>query len=141
MINKDITSKDEYLEKHEAMYNKIVDTWGYGTLTDMLNVFKSTRGSYRGLYFLFSKDLKYVYFIADSHFITRYDYAYADNNELLVNLVQENNYNLEKVAKVLGIEPMGVFGAISNPYSLNAVLPMLELEDIVEERQANDQYR
>lgn len=141
MINKDITSKDEYLEKHEAMYNKIVDTWGYGTLTDMLNVFKSTRGSYRGLYFLFSKDLKYVYFIADSQFITRYDYAYSDNKELLVNLVQENNYNLEKVAKVLGIEPMGVFGAISNPYSLNSVLPMLELEDIVEERQANDQYR
>ena len=134
MINKDVTSKDKYLEKHEAMYNKIVDTWGYGTLTDMLNVFRSTRGSYRGLYFLFSKDLSHVWFIADSTFIARYDYSYSDNKELLANLVQENNYNLEKVAKVLGIEPMDVFGAINNPYSLNAVLPMLELEDIVEER-------
>lgn len=142
MLNKDITSRDKYLEKHEAMYNKIVDTWGYDNLTDVLGFFRSTRGSYRDLYFLFSKDLKHVYFIADSDFITtRYDYSYSDNKELLVNLVKENNYNLEKVAKVLGIEPMGVFGAISNPYSLNSVLPMLELEDIVEERQANDQYR
>lgn len=142
MIAKDVTSKDKYLEKHETMYNKIVDTWGYGTLTDMLGFFRSTRGSYRGLYFLFSKDLKHVYFIADSDFITtRYDYSYSDNKELLVNLVKENNYNLEQVAKILGIEPMGVFGAINNPYSLNSVLPMLELEDIVEERQANDQYR
>lgn len=130
MINKDVTSKDKYLEKHETMYNKIVDTWGYGTLTDMLSVFRSTRG----LYFLFSKDLSHVWFIGDTTFIARYDYSYSDNKELLINLVKENNYNLEKVAKVLGIEPMSVFQAIHKPYSLNSILPMLELEDIVEER-------
>lgn len=141
MINKDITSKYKYLERHETMYNKIVDTWGYDTLTDMLNTFRAARGSYRGLYFLFSKDLSHAWFIGDTTFIARYDYAYSDNKELLVNLVQENNYNLEKVAKVLGIEPMGVFETINNPYSLNSVLPMLEFEDMVEERQANDQYR
>lgn len=141
MTNKDITSKDKYVWKHTTMYNKIVNTWGYSTLTDMLNTFMAVRGSYRGLYFLFSKDLGHVWFIGDSTFIVRYDYSYTENVELLTNLVQENNYNLEKVAKVLGIEPMGVFGAINKPYSLNSVLPMLELEDIVEERQANDQYR
>ena len=141
MINKDVTSKDEYVRKHTAMYNKIVDTWGYDNLTDMLNTFSTVRGSCRGLYFLFSKDLSHVWFIGDTTFIARYDYSYSDNKELLVNLVKENNYNLEKVAKVLGIEPLGVFGAINNPYSLSSILPMLELEDIVEERQANDQYR
>lgn len=134
MINKDVTSKNKYVWKHTTMYNKIVNTWGYSTLTDMLNTFMAVRGSYRGLYFLFSKDLSHVWFIGDSTFITRYDYSYTENVELLTNLVKENNYNLEQVAKILGIEPMGVFGAINNPYSLSSVLPMLELEDIVEER-------
>lgn len=132
----DITSKDKYVGKHATMYNKIVATWGYDTLTDMLRVFRATRGSYRGLFFLFSKDLKHVWLIANSDFITtRYDCSYANNEKLLVNLVKENNYNLEKVAKVLGIEPIGVLGAINNPYSLSSVLPMLEFKDMVEERQ------
>lgn len=134
MIAKDVTSKDKYVWKHTTMYNKIVNTWGYDNLTDMVETFSATRGSCRGLYFLFSKDLNHVYFIADSTFNARYDYAYANNKELLVNLVEENNYNLEKVAKVLGIEPLSVFQAINDPCSLNSILPMFELEDIVEER-------
>lgn len=134
MTAKDVTSRDKYLEKHETMYNKIVNTWGYITLTDMLSTFRAVRGSYRGLYFLFSKDLSHVWFIADSDFAARYDYGCTDNEELLLNLVKENNYNLEQVAKILGIEPMGVFQAINKPCALNAMLPMLELEDIVEER-------
>lgn len=129
---KDITSKDKYIVKHIAMYNKILDTWSYDALNDMVEEFDAVYPTYRDSYFLFSKDLKHVWFITESGY--NYDYACFDNKELLINLVDENDYDLKKVAEVLGISPTDVFQVISKPEALNALLPMLELEDIVEER-------
>lgn len=129
---KDITSKDKYVWKHTVMYNKIVNTWSYDALNDMIEDFDTIYPTYRSSYFLFSKDLEYVWFITESGY--DYDDAYSDNKELLINLVDENDYNLKKVAKVLGIKPTAVFQAINKPETLSSLLPMLELEDIVEER-------
>lgn len=129
MINKDITSRDEYVWKHTTMYNKIINTWDYDILTEMEENLVDAFYDYRDSYFLFSKDIKHVWLITESGY--DYDYAFTDNKDLLYNLVADNDYSIKNTAKLLGIKPTDVLNAINKPELLNYLLPRVEVEDIV----------
>lgn len=133
-----IMSQCKYVNTRKIMYKKVLDTWDYDYLNEMLGTFRSISPIYRDLHFLFSNDLNHVYFIAENTYAEKYNNAWENNEKLLLSLVKDNNYNLEKVAKILGIKPFDVYNAITLPDVLNNLLPTLLVEDIIEKRQAND---